>query len=77
MAWEGKLFHGSGFYTNCIRFGEMPAPFKRAGFEYHLARLIRWEKLSTPRVKLHASFRHLPDEDLLVSGFDVVLRRKG
>ena len=31
----------------------------------------------TPRVKLHASFRHLPDEDLLVSGFDVVLRRKG
>ena len=25
----------------------------------------------------HASFRQLPDEDLLVSGFDVVLRRKG
>ena len=46
-------------------------------FECHLPRVIRWEKLPTPRAKLHASFRHLPEEDLLVSGFDVVLRRKG
>ena len=75
--WEGKLFRSSGFYTNRIRFDEMLALFERAGFECHLPQVIRWEKLPTPRVKLHASFRHLPDEDLLVSGFDVVLRRKG
>lgn len=75
--WEGKLFRSSGFYTNGIRFGEMLALFERAGLECHLPRVIRWEKLPTPRVKLNASFRHLPEEDLLVSGFDVVLRRKG
>ena len=75
--WEGKLFRSSGFYTNRIRFGEMLALFERAGFECHLPRVIRWEKLPTPRAKLNASFRHLPEEDLLVSGFDVVLRRKG
>lgn len=75
--WKGKLFRSSGFYTNRIRFGEMLTLFERAGFEYRLPRVIRWEKLPTPRVKLNASFRRLPDEDLLVSGFDVVLRRKG
>jgi len=75
--WEGKLWRGAGFYTNRIRFGEMLPLFERAGFECHLPRVMRWEKLLTPRVKLHASFRHLPEEDLLVSVFDVVLRRKG
>jgi len=75
--WEGKLFRSSGFYTNRIRFGEMLALFERAGFECHLPRVIRWEKLPTARAKLNASFRQLPDEDLLVSEFDVVLRRKG
>ena len=51
--------------------------FERAGLECHLPRVIRWEKLPTPRIKLHASFRQLPEEDLLVSGFDLMLRRKG
>lgn len=74
--WEGKLFRSSGFYTNRIRFGEMLALFERAGLECHLPRVRRWEKLPTPRVKLNASFRQLPEEDLLVSGFDVVLRHK-
>jgi len=59
--WEGKLFRSSGFYTNRIRFGEMLALFERAGFECHLPRVIRWEKLPTPRTKLDASFRQLPD----------------
>jgi hypothetical protein len=75
--WEGKLFRSSGFYTNRIRFGEMLDVFKCAGFECHLPRVVRWETLPTPRANLNASFRQLPDEDLLVSGFDVVLRRKG
>lgn len=75
--WEGKLFRRSGFYTNRIRFGEMLALFERVGFECHSSRVIRWEQLPTPRVKLNAPFRQLPDEDLLVSCFDIVLRRKG
>ena len=76
-AWEGKLFRSSGFYTNRICFGEMLDLFERAGFECHLPRVIRWETLPTPRAKLNASFRQLPDEDLLVSDSDVVLQRKG
>lgn len=72
--WEGSLFRNSGFYTNRIRFGEMVALFEAAGFECRLPRIVRWEKLPLPRLALDASFRQLPDEDLLVSGFDIVLR---
>lgn len=75
--WAGALFRNSGFYTNRIRFGEMVALFEDAGFECCLPRIVRWEKLPLPRVALDASFRQLPDDDLLVSGFDIVLRRKG
>ncbi len=74
--WEGDLFRKSGFYTNRIRFGEMVALFDRAGFDCQFPRVARWEALPTPKDKLDEAFRHLPDDDLLVSGFDVVLRRK-
>lgn len=74
--WESNLFCKSGFYTNRIRFGEMIALFERAGFGCQLPRVVRWDALPTPRVKLEQAFRILPDDDLLVSGFDVVLRRK-
>jgi len=74
--WEGNLFRRSGFYTNRIRFGEMVALFDRAGFDCQFPRVVRWCALPTPRAKLDEAFRYLPDDDLLVSGFDVVLRRK-
>lgn len=74
--WEGDLFRKSGFYTNRIRFGEMLALFDRAGFDCQIPRVVRWGALPTPRAKLDKAFRKLPDDDLLVSGFDVVLRRK-
>lgn len=74
---EEKLFRNSGFYTNRIRFGEMLDPFKRAGFECHLPRVIRWETLPTPRGKSKCIAHEVPEKGVLVSGFDVVLRRQG
>lgn len=72
--WEGSLFRNSGFYTNRIRYGEMADAFSRAGFQCVVSRVNRWNSLPVDRSSLDASFRHLPDEDLLVSGFDIVLR---
>jgi hypothetical protein len=72
--WEAPLFRNSGFYTNRIRFGEMMALFEAAGFECRLPRIMRWEEIPLPRQALDEAFRRLPDEDLLVSGFDVVLK---
>jgi len=74
--WEGNLFRKSGFYTNRIRFDEMVDLIGQAGFDCQFPRVVRWDALPTPRAKLDEAFRNLPDDDLLVSGFDVVLRRK-
>jgi SAM-dependent methyltransferase len=75
--WEGPLLSGSGFYTNRIRFGEMIEIFERAGFMCRLPRIVRWEQLPLSRDKLDKSFRHVPDDDLLVSDFDMVLTQAG
>ncbi len=74
--WEGPLFRNSGFYTNRIRLSEMVAMFEHAGLECKVCRIARWDTLPTPRHKLAAAFRDLPDDDLLVSDFDILLRRK-
>jgi hypothetical protein len=73
--WESRLFSSSGFYTNRIRFGEMLDIFTAAGFTYTLPRVLRWEALPTARSAMCDVYQKLPDEDLLVSVFDVVLRK--
>ncbi len=73
--WEGALFSRSGFYTNRIRFKEMLTLFTEAGFTYTLPRIIRWESLPIARTELNEAFSQLSDDDLLVSGFDVVLTK--
>ena len=73
--WESRLLANSGFYTNRIRFGEMCEVFSEVGFEIEVPRTWEWDRLPTPRRKLHRGFRSLPDSDLLVSAFDLVARK--
>ncbi len=73
--WESALFRKSGFYTNRIRFSEMVGVFEQAGFSCEVTRLLRWEKLPIPHAKLEPSFRQLSDDDLLVSDFDILLKK--
>jgi SAM-dependent methyltransferase len=72
--WESEFFARSGFYTNRISFGQMPSLFSQAGFSVELSDVRRWSSLPTPRRRLAPQFRQVPDEDLLVSGFEVLLR---
>ena len=73
--WENALFRKTGFYTNRIRFYEMVEIFEQAGFKCTLLRVVRWEQLPTPREKLDSSFRQLSNDDLLVSDFDILLKK--
>ena len=72
--WESDLIAQSGFYTNRIRYSAMLDLFREAGFEVAEADVKRWESPPTSRRRLAKEFRGLADEDLCVSGFDVVLR---
>ena len=74
--WESRLMAQSGFYTNRIRYSEMLELFKEAGFETNVISEERWEKLPTPREKLDDQFRHLPEEELCVQCFHVILRTR-
>jgi len=71
--WESSTWSSSGFYTNRIRYREMLDLFQEAGFASDVVRVDRWKQLPTPRRKLDREFRNQPDQDLVVSGFDVIL----
>ncbi|MGH8453295.1 MAG: methyltransferase domain-containing protein [Nevskiales bacterium] len=72
--WESGLFASSGFYTNRIQYSRMLEIFSRCGFSVSVTDLHRWDALPIARKKLAAEFQAIPDEELCVSGFDVLLR---
>ncbi len=72
--WEADWMAESGFYTNRIGFSTMLEMFKQAGFEPEILKQDKWDTPRTPRKKLAKEFAGLSDEDLLTSGFDVLLR---
>lgn len=74
--WETKLFRTSGFYTNRLRCKDIIHLFLSAGFEVIITRKTAWEKLPIKRTALAKEFKHMPDEELLISGFDILLYLK-
>jgi hypothetical protein len=72
--WESSLMAQSGFYTNRLRFSEMLNLFEEAGFTVEVKQTLRWTSIPTPRHKLDKRFQSLSEDDLLVYGFDAILR---
>lgn len=72
--WESDFLSSSGFYTNRIQYTRMLEMFREGGFEIAMAQPNRWDTLPIDRRKLAAQFRSIPDDELCVSGFDVILR---
>jgi SAM-dependent methyltransferase len=77
LLWESEFFVRSGFYTNRIRFSEMTSLMRQAGFLVEVLTLDRWRDVPIRRDVLAADFASVTDEDLLINGFDVLLRPKG
>jgi len=73
--WEAEWMASSGFYTNRIKFSDMISRFERAGFAVEVVGKDEWVSLPTPRDKMAAEFQSGCDSELLVSAFDVLLRR--
>lgn len=71
--WESDFMSKSRFYTNRLRYAELLDIFRQAGFKTDVVRERRWDKLPTPRTKMSPQFSGLPEEDLLVEDFDVLL----
>jgi len=72
--WESAFFARSGFYTNRIGFREMLTCFEMAGFEFEVGRVDRWSTPPIARGAMDSHFQDRAEEDLCVSGFNIVLR---
>jgi SAM-dependent methyltransferase len=72
--WESNWVAKSGFYTNRLRFSEVTKFFKQAGFDVEIVSVNRWDSIPTPRHMMSIEFQSISEEDLLVQGFDVLLR---
>ena len=73
--WESDFFVRSGFYTNRIRFPEMIDLFENVKFVVEVCDIRRWKQLPVKRQSLSNDFLYLSDADLMVSGFDILLRK--
>ena len=71
--WESSLVVNAGFYTNRIRFSDMKHFFKEAGFQIDKLSEKCWETLPTKREKLSKEYSNLPESELTVSEFSVIL----
>lgn len=71
--WESDFMAKSGFYTNRIRAADMTQRFKKAGFGVNIVKIDRWESVPVSRKKLASEFSSLSDDELRISGFDVIL----
>lgn len=72
--WESAFFATSGFYTNRIQHSEMLSLFRNAGFDVTVLGTSRWQELPIRRASMAPAFREIGEEELLISGFDVLLR---
>lgn len=71
--WESRFMAASGFYTNRIRYRSMIEMFEAAGFRPSVMLADRWSSLPTARGAMAEPYRSMPEDDLTVSGFDVLL----
>jgi len=74
--WESDWMAKSGFYTNRIRYSDMIDRFEDAGFDVDVLHMDEWDHLPIPRVNMSKEFLEFSDDELCISGFDVILRKK-
>jgi SAM-dependent methyltransferase len=72
--WESSVFRNAGFYTNRLALSEMDDVFNRFHASVETTIRTEWARAPLERSRLAPEFRSRSEADLMVSGFDVVLR---
>lgn len=71
--WEADWVARSGFYTNRLGMGDMILNFRSAGFDVEMLETRHFSELPLPIRQLAPRFRVRSKDDLLISGFSVLL----
>ena len=72
--WESNLFKNSGFYTNRLRCCEIINICNELGFKIIGIKKRRWSKSVINLSKLNYKFQKYRENELLISGFDILLK---
>jgi SAM-dependent methyltransferase len=70
--WESRLFAESGFYTNRLRCSEVLHYFESETLVSKVVQEDRWDTIPIPRSSLAKVFETVSEEDLLISGIDII-----
>ena len=73
--WESRFFARSGFYTNRLRASQIVDIFTEIGYEILSRHDNRWGVLPLERSQLHPDYSGFSDDDLLIRGLDLVVRK--
>ncbi len=73
--WESNLFTSSGFYTNRLRASEIINILMKTGFKMVDINETRWISPPLARHRLSREFSNFSENDLIVSGLDIVLQK--
>ena len=65
----------SGFYTNRIRYSDMLGRLSDIGFDVEVIGIDRWERVPDSKFLMSKMFSALPDSELNISGFDIILKK--
>ncbi len=73
--WEADWFARSGFYTNRLRESQVIDYFCKSGYEILVRETDCWEELPLPRSVFHSAFENCSEEDLLIFGLDLIVKK--
>lgn len=74
--WESGWMAKSGFYTNRIRYSDMIDRFEDSGFDVRVLQVDKWDFLPIPRDSISKEYLEYSNDELCISGFDVLLHKK-
>jgi hypothetical protein len=72
--WEANWMARSGFYTNRLKQSQIVDIFSAAGFHVDVVNTTRWDAPPISQAALAPEFRSVDTRELLVKGFEIVLR---
>lgn len=73
--WERRLIASSGFYTNRLSHAAICARARAHGFAVSETQRSLWPEPPLLRARLAPEFRGLPDDELRIAGFALVLQK--
>lgn len=72
--WENEIVANSGFYTNRIQYTQSVNSMKNAGFSIVDTATGQWDTLPLKKEKMHKQFQSIPDDELRIRTYHVVLK---